>query len=186
MTQQNRFDIRTDVQTIAAMIAKAMRISTPQATSVINPTNVYVDGYPPVGTGFSNPMTTTGDIIYASETDTPADAARLAIGTEDQVLTVSAGGIPEWADAPGISQTSSTTVAVNDHETIDCGAIADDAIDHVCWVVVSTLEGVQHAENRPRAPQLGGITFRWRKDTNLYVDVFNDGGSDATVRAYYT
>ena len=183
--QKNRFDIRTDVQTIAAMIAKATIISTPQATSVINPTNVYVDGYPPVGTGFSNPMTTTGDIIYASETDTPADGARLGIGTEGQVLTV-ASGLPSWSTGATVKQTASTTVTVNNHITIDCGAIADTAIDHICWVVVFTLDGVHHAENRPRAPQLGGITFRWRKDTNLYVDVFNDGGSDATVRAYYT
>lgn len=35
----------------------------------------------------------TGDVIYASGADTPA---RLAIGTENQVLSVSAGGIPEW------------------------------------------------------------------------------------------
>ena len=35
----------------------------------------------------------TGDVIYASSADTPA---RLAIGTENQVLSVSAGGIPEW------------------------------------------------------------------------------------------
>jgi hypothetical protein len=38
--------------------------------------------------------TTTGDTIYASSANTPA---RLAIGTAGQTLTVSAGGIPEWA-----------------------------------------------------------------------------------------
>lgn len=38
----------------------------------------------------------TGDIIYASSADTPA---RLAIGSEGQVLKVSAGGIPEWGTA---------------------------------------------------------------------------------------
>jgi hypothetical protein len=38
--------------------------------------------------------TTTGDTIYASSANTPA---RLAIGTEGQTLTVSAGGVPEWA-----------------------------------------------------------------------------------------
>ena len=40
--------------------------------------------------------TTTGDVIYASSANTPA---RLAIGTEGQVLKVSAGGIPEWGTA---------------------------------------------------------------------------------------
>jgi hypothetical protein len=44
----------------------------------------------------SNPMTTTGDIIYSSSgSGTPA---RLGIGTNGQVLKTSAGGIPEWAD----------------------------------------------------------------------------------------
>jgi hypothetical protein len=38
-------------------------------------------------------LTTTGDSIYASGTNTPA---RLAVGTTGQVLTV-AGGVPTWA-----------------------------------------------------------------------------------------
>lgn len=42
--------------------------------------------------GFTNPMTTTGDIIYRSA---GASAARLGIGTNGQVLTVS-GGVPAW------------------------------------------------------------------------------------------
>ena len=48
--------------------------------------------------GMTNPMTTTGDIIYSSSGSTPA---RLGIGTTGQVLNV-AGGVPAWA-------TSSTT-----------------------------------------------------------------------------
>jgi hypothetical protein len=40
-----------------------------------------------------NPMTTTGDLIYESATST---AARLAIGTSGQVLTVSSG-VPAWS-----------------------------------------------------------------------------------------
>ena len=43
--------------------------------------------------GLTNPMTTTGDMIYASSGSTPA---RLGIGSTGQVLTV-AGGIPSWA-----------------------------------------------------------------------------------------
>jgi hypothetical protein len=43
--------------------------------------------------GMTNPMTTTGDTIYASSGSTPA---RLGIGTTGQVLTV-ASGIPSWA-----------------------------------------------------------------------------------------
>lgn len=46
-------------------------------------------------TGMTNPMTTTGDVIYSSSGSTPA---RLGIGTAGQVLQVNAGATaPEWA-----------------------------------------------------------------------------------------
>jgi hypothetical protein len=48
-------------------------------------------------TGMTNPMTTTGDMVYSSSGSTPA---RLGIGSTGQVLTV-AGGIPSWAAASG-------------------------------------------------------------------------------------
>jgi hypothetical protein len=44
--------------------------------------------------GMTNPMTTTGDMIYSSSGSTPA---RLGIGTTGQVLNVS-GGIPAWTN----------------------------------------------------------------------------------------
>jgi hypothetical protein len=44
-----------------------------------------------------NPMTTTGDILYESS---PTVAARLPIGSTNQVLTV-VGGLPAWAAAGG-------------------------------------------------------------------------------------
>ena len=47
------------------------------------------------GAGMTNPMTTTGDIIYSSSGSTPA---RLGIGTTGQVLNV-ASGLPAWATA---------------------------------------------------------------------------------------
>jgi len=46
-------------------------------------------------TGMTNPMTTTGDIIYSSSGSTPA---RLGIGTTGQVLNV-ASGLPAWTTA---------------------------------------------------------------------------------------
>jgi hypothetical protein len=46
-------------------------------------------------TGMTNPMTTTGDVIYSSSGSTPA---RLGIGTAGQVLQVNSGATaPEWA-----------------------------------------------------------------------------------------
>jgi len=44
-------------------------------------------------TGMTNPMTTTGDIIYSSPGSTPV---RLGIGSTGNVLTV-ASGVPSWA-----------------------------------------------------------------------------------------
>ena len=63
-------------------------------------------------------LTTTGDIIYASATNTPA---RRGIGTTGQVLTVS-GGLPTWAAAPaptfsGCFLTKSATQTVTTHNT---------------------------------------------------------------------
>lgn len=47
--------------------------------------------------GFANPMTTSGDIIYGGASGTPT---RLPKGTDGQVLTL-ASGIPSWAAATG-------------------------------------------------------------------------------------
>ena len=47
-----------------------------------------------VSGGMSNPMTTTGDMIYSSSGSTPA---RLAVGTSSQVLM--GGTIPTWASS---------------------------------------------------------------------------------------
>lgn len=44
------------------------------------------------GSGMTNPMTTTGDIIYSSSGSTPA---RLGIGSTNKVLTV-ISGLPSW------------------------------------------------------------------------------------------
>lgn len=51
--------------------------------------------------GMTNPMTTTGDIIYSSSGSTPA---RLGIGTTGQVLNVTAG-IPAWSTPASGSMT---------------------------------------------------------------------------------
>ena len=50
----------------------------------------------------SNPMTTTGDIMYASSTATPSAIQRLGIGATNSVLTV-ASGIPAWSSSLTLS-----------------------------------------------------------------------------------
>ena len=77
-------------------------------------------------TGMTNPMTTTGDMVYSSSGSTPA---RLGIGSTGQVLTV-AGGIPSWATASSgkvvqIVYGSTATVANNSTSTLaDSGLTA--------------------------------------------------------------
>ena len=62
-------------------------------------------------TGMTNPMTTTGDVIYSSSGSTPA---RLGIGTAGQVLKVNSGATaPEWgaaSSASGLTLISTTTI----------------------------------------------------------------------------
>lgn len=55
-----------------------------------------------------NPMTTIGDIMYASTTASPSAVSRLAIGSAGQVLTVAAG-IPSWAAPVASSLTVGST-----------------------------------------------------------------------------
>ena len=89
-------------------------------------------------TGMTNPMTTTGDIIYSSPGSTPV---RLGIGSTGNVLTV-ASGVPSWA-APASSpafvgtnvsksaaqsiSTSTATAITWDVEAFDTDAIHSTA-----------------------------------------------------------
>jgi hypothetical protein len=66
-------------------------------------------------TGMTNPMTTTGDVIYSSSGSTPA---RLGIGTAGQVLQVNSGATaPEWA-APSGGKVVQIVNATNGTQTI--------------------------------------------------------------------
>ena len=69
--------------------------------------------------GMTNPMTTTGDMVYSSSGSTPA---RLGIGTTGQVVTVAAG-IPSWATpaaaASGLTLINSTTFSGAGNVAVD-------------------------------------------------------------------
>lgn len=56
--------------------------------------------------GMSNPMTTAEDIVVGGASGTPA---RLAVGTEGQVLSVSSGSVA-WADAAGGGDVSADAI----------------------------------------------------------------------------
>jgi hypothetical protein len=93
-------------------------LGTPSAVTLTNasglPLSTGVTGTLPItsgGTGQTtasaafdalSPMTTVGDMIYEG---TGPTAARLAIGTSGQILTVS-GGIPSWQNAPASGVTT--------------------------------------------------------------------------------
>jgi hypothetical protein len=63
-------------------------------------------------TGMTNPMTTTGDVIYSSSGSTPA---RLGLGTAGQVLQVNSGATaPEWVTA---ASSTIQTAVFNDTKT---------------------------------------------------------------------
>jgi hypothetical protein len=68
------------------------------------------------GGGFSNPMSTAGDIITGGSSGTPQ---RLAAGSNNQVLTV-VSGAPAWA-APAANPAFSTTVTKNSSWTFTTG-----------------------------------------------------------------
>jgi hypothetical protein len=71
--------------------------------------------------GMTNPMTTTGDVIYSSSGSTPA---RLGIGSTDDVLTV-AGGVPTWA-APAAPASGLTLITRNTFSNV--AAVTLDSI----------------------------------------------------------
>jgi hypothetical protein len=73
-------------------------------------------------TGMTNPMTTTGDVIYSSSGSTPA---RLGIGTAGQVLQVNSGATaPEWATpASGGGMTLISTTAITATASVDLTSI---------------------------------------------------------------
>ena len=78
-------------------------------------------------TGLTNPMTTTGDIIYSSPGSTPV---RLGIGSTGNVLTV-ASGVPSWAAPAGggkvlqvVQGTTDTAVSSSSGTMADTGLTA--------------------------------------------------------------
>jgi hypothetical protein len=75
-------------------------------------------------TGMTNPMTTTGDVIYSSSGSTPA---RLGIGTAGQVLQVNAGATaPEWATAAGGASGLTLITRASFSGVADTGTTFDD------------------------------------------------------------
>jgi hypothetical protein len=103
--------------------------------------------------GMTNPMTTTGDIIYSSPGSTPV---RRGIGTTGQVLTVS-GGVPTWATASAAGKSysllNSGGTALTGAQTITISGIS--GIDNLMILI----QGASSASNN------SSITVRLNGDS---------------------
>ena len=126
--------------------------------------------------------------------DAAATAGYLGAASNDGVFRTDASlTYTDGGDFITLSITNST-VKYHGQETVpvgglivDLGAIADDDFKHDVWVKIKSLDGIRHAQERPRTPELGGIDFMWYKDAgNLKVAISNDGGTDKTVVITYT
>ena len=89
--------------------------------------------------GMTNPMTTTGDIIYSSSGSTPA---RLGIGSTGNVLTV-ASGVPSWSAPAAAGQNftllNSGGTALTGAQTVTVSGISGKNTLYIRIVDASTV-----------------------------------------------
>lgn len=85
-------------------------------------------------TALTNPMTTTGDIIYSSNNS--GSAARLGIGSSAQFLVVNTG-LPSWQTLSG----SGATISLSAAGVLSISAIANASLSN------STISGVSLGSN---------------------------------------
>jgi hypothetical protein len=117
-------------------------------------------------TGMTNPMTTTGDVIYSSSGSTPD---RLGIGTAGQVLTV-AGGVPSWATAAsgGMTLISTTTLT---GATVTLSSIP------------GTYKSLYYVIRNHKPASNGNLFMRFNGDSganrHLTIDTFGQGTATA-------
>lgn len=140
--------------------------------------------------GMTNPMTTTGDIIYSSSGSTPA---RLGIGTTGQALLVS-GGVPTWG-TPSASGTIKQTVTgtYNTQVTSTSDTLADTGLSLSITPTSSTSKIlVLIAQNFGwqwgSAAQAGAVAALFRNSTQINSDVtmsyLNLSGASSDFRQF--
>jgi hypothetical protein len=122
-------------------------------------------------TGMTNPMTTTGDVIYSSSGSTPA---RLGIGTAGQVLQVNSGATaPEWASPAsggGMTLLSTTTLSGS---TTSVTSISSSYVDLVIHIEGATLQ-----------TNAGIITANFNSGTTLgYYNAFKSDDTISLLRS---
>ena len=94
--------------------------------------------------GMTNPMTTTGDVIYSSPGSTPV---RLGIGTANQILAVNSGATaPEWKTVSGGGMTllSTTTLSGTSTNISSIDQTYKDLFVIVTGVTNTTADGYRY------------------------------------------
>jgi len=103
--------------------------------------------------GMTNPMTTTGDMIYSSSGSTPA---RLGIGTAGQVLGIAAG-VPAWTAAPAATKSfsllNSGGTALTGAQTITVSGISNQDV-----LYVFILDASSASANSNISIRVNGVT----------------------------
>jgi hypothetical protein len=103
-------------------------------------------------TGMTNPMTTTGDMVYSSSGSTPA---RLGIGTAGQVLKVNSGATaPEWGaagGAAGLTKITSATFSAVSSVSFANGTFSSTYKDYLVQFNVTNVSANINFQGRMRA-----------------------------------
>jgi hypothetical protein len=122
-------------------------------------------------TGMTNPMTTTGDIIYSSPGSTPV---RLGIGTASQVLRVNSGATaPEWATpASGGGMTLIAETVANADTSISYSSLGSYKQLFMTW------SGLYQGSDT-------GFSLRLNNDSSGIYQVQQFGADDASVLDEY-
>lgn len=126
-------------------------------------------------TGMTNPMTTTGDLIYSSPGSTPV---RLGIGTANQILRVNSGAsAPEWATpaaaASGLTFISRTTFSASAAVTVD--SLFSDTYENYLVRIQATGSAAANLQ----------IQFRYGSTTHTTANYdYAWGGVDATANTF--
>jgi hypothetical protein len=133
-------------------------------------------------TGMTNPMTTTGDIIYSSSGSTPA---RLGIGSTGNVLTV-AGGVPSWAAPAGggkvlqvVMGTSTTSTSITSTSYADSGLSATITPSSASNKVLALIAQYAYISDNTDS---AGVGYRLVRDSTAVYTV--DRGSNKGAAIY--
>jgi len=121
----------------------------------------------------SNPLTTTGDMIYSSSGSTQA---RLGIGSTSQVLTVS-GGIPAWA---------TPTAAGANYSLLNTGGTSLTAATDITVSSISGANKIMVRVTNASAGALSNMTIRFNSNSSGVYARFGGGlTADATYSSNF-